>query len=357
MIKLMLMVLALAAASMALAVERASNPTADRKGGKDHPLLKRYDGSFIVAHDPKAFAEFVLPLSRLEEVPGKKDHKNVRAYEPKQKKALEGSTTRLVYVIPAGRSPLEVMRNYQEEIRAKGGKVLYECKYEECGGNPQGGSQGWAGHMTLARFLYPDDRVTEPFGSNGWCAMTRDVADTRYTAAELPASAAHVSVYTYTLKAGSNQYCQALNDRTIAIVDVIEAKEREQKMVTVQAGEMAKSIAGTGRIALYGIYFDFNKADVKPDSDPTLEQIAKLMKESPALKVLIVGHTDNVGTVPFNTELSQRRAAAVVSALATRYSVGKERLTPLGVSFASPIASNKTDDGRAKNRRVELVEN
>jgi OOP family OmpA-OmpF porin len=128
-------------------------------------------------------------------------------------------------------------------------------------------------------------------------------------------------------------------------------------MVTVQASEMAKSIAGTGRIALYGIYFDFNKADVKPNSDPTLEQIAKLMKESPALKVLVVGHTDNVGTLPFNMDLSQRRAAAVVTTLTTRYGVGKERMTPLGVSFASPIASNKTDDGRAKNRRVELVEN
>jgi OOP family OmpA-OmpF porin len=254
---MMLALVALTTSSMVFAVERASNPTADRKGGKDHALLKRYDGSFIVAFDQKAFAEFVLPLSRLEEVPGKKDHKNVRAYEPKQKKALEGPTTRLVYVIPQGRSPLEVLRNYQEEIRAKGGKLLYECKAEECGGKPQGRSEGWAGHMTLARFLYPDDRITDPFGSNGWCAMTRDVADARYAAAELPASGAHVSVYTYTLKTGSNQYCQALNDRTIAIVDVIEAKEREQKMVTVQASEMAKSIAGTGRIALYGIYFDF----------------------------------------------------------------------------------------------------
>jgi len=218
----------------------------NRKGSKDHPLLKRYEGSFIVAHDPKAFAEFVLPLSRLEEVPGKKDHKNVRAYEPKQKKALEGATMRLVYVIPPNRSPLEVMRNYQDEVRAKGGKILYECKAEECGGKPQGGSEGWAGHMTLARFLYPDDRITDPFGSNGWCAMTRDVADARYAAAELPNSGAHVSVYTYTLKVGSNQYCQALNDRTIAIVDVIEAKEREQKMVTVQHGPVAATRRGRG---------------------------------------------------------------------------------------------------------------
>jgi outer membrane protein OmpA-like peptidoglycan-associated protein len=184
-----------------------------------------------------------------------------------------------------------------------------------------------------------------------------DVADLRYTAAELPAEGAHVSVFTYTLKVGSNRYCEALNERMIAIVDIVEAKEREQKMVTVQASEMAKSIAGTGRIALYGIYFAFNKSDVKPDSDPTLGQIAKLLKESSALKLLVVGHTDNVGSFSFNMDLSQRRAAAVVTALATRYGVSKDRLTPVGVSFASPVASNKTEDGRAKNRRVELVEN
>ena len=70
-----------------------------------------------------------------------------------------------------------------------------------------------------------------------------------------------------------------LNNRTVAIVDIVEAKAREQKMVTVQASDMEKAIAGTGRIALYGIYFDFNKADIKPESDPTLEQIAQLLKQ------------------------------------------------------------------------------
>jgi OOP family OmpA-OmpF porin len=355
-LKLVLTVIALATASTTFAIERATTPTADRKGTQDSPLLRRYEGSFIVAYDQKAFAEFALPLSRLEEVRGKKDHKNIRIYEPKQKKALEGAYTRLVYVIPANRSPLEVQRNYQEEIRSKGGKILYECKAGDCGGNPQGGSPGWAGSMTLARFLYPDDRVTDPFGSNGWCAMMENVADLRYTAAELPDAGAHASVLTYTLKVGSNEYCKALSDRTIAIVDLVVAREREQKMVTVQAREMATAIARTGRIALYGIYFDFNKAEIKPDSDPTLEQIAKLLKESSALKLLVVGHTDNVGSFTFNMDLSQRRAAAVVTALTKRYGVNRDRLMAIGVSFASPVASNNTEDGRAKNRRVELVE-
>ena len=212
--------------------------------------------------------------------------------------------------------------------------------------------------MSLAMYLYPAERITEPFGSNGYCAMAEHITDQRYTAAELPASSAHVSVLTYTIVApDQNDACKAFNARTMAVVDIVAATAREQKMVTVQAGEMAKAIVSAGRIALYGIYFDFNKAEMKPESDPTLEQIAKLLQESSALKLLVVGHTDNVGNFAFNMDLSQRRAAAVVHALATRYGIRKDRLTPVGVSFASPMASNKTDEGRAKNRRVELVEN
>jgi outer membrane protein OmpA-like peptidoglycan-associated protein len=127
--------------------------------------------------------------------------------------------------------------------------------------------------------------------------------------------------------------------------------------VTVDAGEMAKSITATGRVALYGIYFDFNKAEVKPESDTTLAEVAKLLQTTPAMSLLVVGHTDNVGTFDFNLDLSQRRAAAVVEALATRFKVNRARLKPFGVSFASPAASNQTDEGRGKNRRVELVDN
>jgi outer membrane protein OmpA-like peptidoglycan-associated protein len=120
---------------------------------------------------------------------------------------------------------------------------------------------------------------------------------------------------------------------------------------------MATAISNQGRVALYGIYFDFNKSDLKPESDPTLEQITRLLKKQSALKLLVVGHTDNVGSFSFNMDLSQRRAASVVNALGTRYGISKDRLTPLGISFASPMESNKTEEGRAKNRRVELVEN
>jgi len=357
MLKLVLVLLMLLGAVDALAQVKAPSPAADRKGTKDSPLLKRYEGAFIVGYEQKRFAEFTLPLSALQEAEGKRDPKNNRLHEPKNRKALEGAYTRLVYIVPASRSPLEVLRNYQDEIKSKGGQVLFECKDSDCGGDPRRSIAGGGGDSSLAMYLYPESRVTDEYGSAGYCAVTEHISDQRYLAAEIPGSGAHVSVLTYTLVAPErNDVCYGVNDRTVAVVDIVEAKAREQKMVTVQASEMATAISGTGRIALYGIYFDFNKADVKPESNPTLEQIAKLLKDNAALKLLVVGHTDNVGGFAPNIDLSQRRAAAVVATLVQR-GIGRERLAPHGVAFASPVASNKTDEGRAKNRRVELVEN
>jgi len=336
----------------------ATIPTADRRGTKDNPLLKRYEGSFIAFSERKSFAEFTLPLSKLELVPGKQTGNNNHAYEPKNKKALEGVYTRLVYVIPEERSPLEVLRNYQDEIRAKGGKILFECKGAECGGDASRSSAGGGGDTSLAMYLYPQERITEENFTTGHCVLAEKITDQRYAAAEIPSAGAHVSVLAYTLVAPDKHGgCLALNNRTIAVVDIVEAKAREQKMVAIRASEMATAIAGTGRVALYGIYFDFNKTDIKPESEPTLAEIGKLLKETPSLRLIVAGHTDNVGSFPFNTDLSQRRAAAVVAALASRHGAARDRLTPFGASFASPVASNRSEEGRAKNRRVELVEN
>ena len=142
----------------------------------------------------------------------------------------------------------------------------------------------------------------------------------------------------------------------LAQVDVIDAKPMESKMVAVTAEEMAAKVAQKGGVALYGINFDFIKADIKPVSETTLSEIAKLLSKNPALKLLVVGHTDNVGGFDFNREFSQRRADAVVEALVKRHRIDAKRLMPFGVSFACPVVSNRTEDGRAKNRRVELVE-
>jgi outer membrane protein OmpA-like peptidoglycan-associated protein len=161
----------------------------------------------------------------------------------------------------------------------------------------------------------------------------------------------------YALEAGWPAASMKVEEKTTLVrLDICEVKPMQQKMVTVDATEMDKQISLNGKVALYGIYFDFNKAEVKPESDEALTEIAKLLRARPALNVLVVGHTDAVGAFDSNRTLSQRRAEAIVSSLASKHKVDNKRLFPVGVAFASPVATNTTDEGRAKNRRVELVE-
>lgn len=106
-----------------------------------------------------------------------------------------------------------------------------------------------------------------------------------------------------------------------ANLDVIEAKPMTQNMVTVSADEMSRAISSTGRVALYGTYFDTDKSDIKPESSPALEQIAKLLKKESKLRLHVVGHTDNVGRFESNMGLSRRRAEDVTAALTRQYGI------------------------------------
>ncbi len=133
-------------------------------------------------------------------------------------------------------------------------------------------------------------------------------------------------------------------------------KESMKQDVVADAKLMAEGIGLTGHVAIYGIYFDFNKSDVKPESEPALNEIAKLLSANPNLQVLVVGHTDNVGGIDYNMKLSLARANAVVQSLTTKYKVNPQSLKAYGAGQLAPVAPNKTEEGRAKNRRVELVE-
>jgi outer membrane protein OmpA-like peptidoglycan-associated protein len=163
----------------------------------------------------------------------------------------------------------------------------------------------------------------------------------------------YVGVHTFVSEGDSD--CAGFANRTVVIVTVVDVKPRQQTIVTVSGEALAKDISATGRVAVYGIFFDFDKAIVKPDSKPQLDEIAKLLKSDPQLRVLIVGHTDDKGGLEYNQALSEQRAKAVVEALVKTYGVAANRLTPMGAGMASPVASNNTEEGQAKNRRVEIV--
>jgi len=121
------------------------------------------------------------------------------------------------------------------------------------------------------------------------------------------------------------------------------------------AERIASDLAKEGRSVIYGIYFDFNSDRIKEESEPVLAEIAQVMKQNPTWNLSVEGHTDNIASDAFNLELSKRRAAAVKTALTGRYAINGARLTTSGYGESAPRDRNDTLEGRAKNRRVELV--
>ncbi len=139
------------------------------------------------------------------------------------------------------------------------------------------------------------------------------------------------------------------------ILYIVEKQAMNQDIVA-NAAAFSDDIRSTGHAAVYGIYFDTGKAELKSESKAALEEIVKLLKDDAGLKVNVVGHTDNVGGADSNMKLSQARAESVVKTLVSEYKVDAKRVKPYGVGSLAPVAANKTEEGRARNRRVELVE-
>jgi outer membrane protein OmpA-like peptidoglycan-associated protein len=137
-------------------------------------------------------------------------------------------------------------------------------------------------------------------------------------------------------------------------VNVIEKQAMNQDVVA-DASSMANSIKESGKVALYGIYFDTGKSTLKPESQPALKEIAKLLNTDQGLKLYVVGHTDNTGLFDSNMKLSMDRALAVVNSLVSQFSINAIRLKACGDGPTSPVATNDTEEGKALNRRVELV--
>jgi outer membrane protein OmpA-like peptidoglycan-associated protein len=142
----------------------------------------------------------------------------------------------------------------------------------------------------------------------------------------------------------------------MVIARVIESTKMDTGQIRVSdVNALDKDISDKGRTNVYGILFDFDKADIKPESQPQLKAIADLLTKSPSLKLDIVGHTDNQGGAAYNLKLSDRRAFSVMAELIGRYGIERDRLTAHGMGLAQPVASNADEAGRALNRRVELI--
>lgn len=325
-------VIALAAAVL-LPAAVAAQPEA--AGARDFPLIKRYEGSRLIGYDSRPFDAVKIVVGKLSL--GDNGQPAVDAV-----RTLEGRHTRLLYLAPPQRSSLEVFRNYENELAAKGFSILFKCSGEE-----QCESFG----AELYRVLYPP---TAALQNNELSKVAFNVpAEPHYLTATLSRPEGPIAVSLYVAVDRGAAFPET-KDRVAVLLDVVEDKPMETKMVTVDAAKMAKDIAATGRVALYGLYFDTDKADLKPESAPSLAEIVKLLKAQPELKVYIVGHTDNAGGFDYNMGLSQRRAKSVVDQL-VQNGISADRLKPAGAGLIAPVAPNDDESGRSKNRRVEIV--
>jgi OmpA-OmpF porin, OOP family len=304
----------------------ASSAAQDTSGREDHPLVSRYAGSTLVAYDEKSYDAFTLVLGPERIEGGKRRAERVER--------VEGKVTRIVYVGPPGRSSLEVFRNYRDAFEKAGFDILYSCSGAECGRN-------------FRAVVYPSDRQMQ-MSRPGAGALSTNVRDIHYLAAR--GDTKDGAVYASLMVAFHN----ARKDPNV-LLEIVETTAMDTEMVTVTADVMAKSLESSGRVALYGIYFDTNSAEIKAESGEALREIGTLLKDQPALTLAVVGHTDTQGGYDFNMDLSRRRAEAVVNALVSDHGIQASRLRAAGVGYLAPVASNDTEDGRAKNRRVELV--
>ena len=153
---------------------------------------------------------------------------------------------------------------------------------------------------------------------------------------------------------GKEVWVQAERGNGKISLTIVEKQAMTQHVVA-DAAAFRDGLKATGHVAVEGIYFDTGKSVVKPESTPALAEVAKLLAADPSLKLWVVGHTDSVGQADANMALSKARAEAVVAVLTTTHRVASARLKGYGVGPLAPVASNDSEDGRAKNRRVELV--
>jgi OOP family OmpA-OmpF porin len=144
-----------------------------------------------------------------------------------------------------------------------------------------------------------------------------------------------------------------MSNNSYVITRAVAEQPFKQTVAFVTADAMQSQLASAGHVALY-INFDTDKAGIRPDARPAVDEIAKLLEKDPSLKLTIEGHTDNVGDPAHNKALSQQRADAVMGSLIAA-GIAKERLRTLGLGDTKPVADNEDEAGRAKNRRVELV--
>ncbi|MDX1588944.1 MAG: DUF4892 domain-containing protein [Oleiphilaceae bacterium] len=288
----------------------------DVSGSSDHPLFPRHSSASINRYSQAEFERYRQLLGPLHTTGCcELDAEKTRT------ETLEGKLTRIRYRVPALVTGLEVMKSYRQSLKRSGYETLFQCEDDDCGN-----------YLTTFKDFEP------------W---VNPVSGLRYIAAKSADDRFRVSVAFP--KHGSGR------DYNEFVLTVLEKAGMQNRITVLSPDALKNALYTTGKAVLGGIFFDHDSADLMPSSDPALEQVAAMMNSHPDMRIHVVGHTDNSGEFDYNQGLSERRARAVAERLSTTFKVSRDRLKSHGVASLAPQASNGADEGRAHNRRVELV--
>lgn len=316
----------IAAGVLALAGPLADPAAADIDGAYDHPEIERVAGSDIVYFSRTEFDRLTVPT-------GAHDGD---AFESSE--TLEGEVLKLSYTFDnPDISTLQIKRNHIDALEARGFEILYADSHDALGSG--------AGRS----FYNASDLFSR--GARDCCRLATRSGnrDLRYIAARSADGSVLAGIAAFNERRVPGPAVE------IAVVTAAEmATEMDHQPLT--AGEMETGLIEEGRIAVQDILFEFDSARILPESSDALATVAELMAEATDMALLVVGHTDNTGSYDYNLSLSMARAQAVVDYLTGQHSVAGDRLQAAGAGMIAPIATNRTDEGRALNRRVELVE-
>lgn len=313
----------------------------DVPGAADHPLISRFSGAWLVGYQQREFDQARWPAAPALQ-------KN-NSDQFKELASQEGRITRLVYINPKGKTSLEVYRNHEQAFAAAGFKPLWSCE-RDCE------KTYWAWRHQLdfmAGLQWANGYLTTASGSRYSVNSPVAAEESRLWVGQLKRSDGSMVMLQFITGVASNR----LTESAASWLQIVEPQAMQTNQVTINEKALLAGLEAEGKVALYGLFFDTGRAEIKPESRPQLEEMAKLLQSQPTLKVFIVGHTDNVGSFEANQALSLKRADAVAAALAAApYKIDARRLQAKGAANIAPLASNATEPGRARNRRVELVQ-
>lgn len=297
----------------------------DASGCKDHPVVTRYPGSVIQYCDIKNHVEFAIATGP------ETGYRKISEW-----KAVSGKQTRIYYSLKGNTNISEVYQNYLNAIK--------NSKFE-----------------LIVHKLHGERNVSGEVGGNTWLS-------TFYQSNQFPSNVG-IKINQGSGSLGGTFYIAAKKDNvwlvlsgkrysdneTVALLDVIEEQDMVNDLIKINADFIADRLFKDGKIELPGIHFDHNLAVVKEESLPLISEIAAFLHKHTNVTILVVGHTDMTGEIPFNIELSKRRANAVSDILVNNHKIEASRLIPHGVGPLSPVKGNFDEPGKAANRRVELV--